>query len=50
MSRPIEYTCCVDDSPFVQAPCGRWFRVCTTCDNGINACTEGECEHVVTGR
>lgn len=38
--------CCADSTRIVTAPCGRVFDVCMECDNGINECTEGECQHV----
>jgi hypothetical protein len=39
------FGCCLDFKEEVVAPCGRRYSVCTVCDNGINDCTEGYCEH-----
>lgn len=39
------FGCCLEFSELVIAPCGRRFKVCTNCDNGINDCTEGQCDH-----
>jgi len=39
------FGCCAEESVQVTAPCGRTYRVCTSCDRGINDCTEGYCEH-----
>lgn len=39
------YFCCEDFTIIQVTACGRQFPVCTECDNGINECTEGECDH-----
>lgn len=41
------FSCCQEHRELVTAPCGRRFMVCTNCDNGINACTEGDCNHPI---
>ena len=37
--------CCRDFTELVNTECGRQFSVCKNCDNGINDCTEGQCDH-----
>ena len=37
--------CCTYARENVTADCGRVYSVCRECDNGINPCTEGFCDH-----
>ena len=39
------FGCCLENRVSVTAPCGRTYSVCEVCDNGINDCTEGYCDH-----
>lgn len=41
----MRMSCCVDYGAPLTTACGRTFMVCPVCDNGINDCTEQECDH-----
>ena len=41
----MRMSCCVEHGAPLTTACGRTFMVCPVCDNGINNCTEQECDH-----